>query len=32
MQRTQFYAKNACYDLKPTDFLKLNFYSEMDGV
>jgi hypothetical protein len=32
MQRTQFCAKNAKYDLKPTDFLKRHFYFETEGV
>jgi hypothetical protein len=32
MQRTQFHAKSAKYDLKPTDFLKRNFYFETEGV
>ena len=31
-QRTQFCAKSAKNDLKPTDFLKHNFYFEMEGV
>jgi hypothetical protein len=32
MQRTQFYAKSAKNDLKPTDFLKRKFYFEIEGV
>jgi hypothetical protein len=32
MQRTQFCAKNAQNDLKPTDFLKRNVCFEMEGV
>ena len=32
MQRTQFRAKSAKNDLKPTNFLKRNFYFEMEGV
>ena len=28
----QFHAKSAKNDLKPTDFLKHNFYFEMEGV
>jgi hypothetical protein len=32
MQRTQFRAKSANNDLKPTDFLKCNFYFEIEGV
>jgi hypothetical protein len=32
MQRTQFCAKSAKNDLKPTEFLKLNFYFETEGV
>jgi hypothetical protein len=32
MQRTQFCAKNAKNDLKPTNFLKRNLYFEMEGV
>ena len=32
MQRTQFSAKRAKNDLKPTYFLKHNFYFEMEGV
>lgn len=32
MQRTQFCAKSAKNDLKPTDFLKRNFYFETEGV
>ena len=32
MQHTQFRAKNAKNDLKPTDFLKCNFYFETEGV
>jgi len=32
MQRTQFRAKSAKNDLKPTDFLKRNFYFETEGV
>jgi hypothetical protein len=30
MQYTQFCAKNAKNDLKPTDFLKRNFYFETE--
>ena len=32
MQRTQFRAKSAQNDRKPTYFLKRNFYFETDGV
>ena len=32
MQRVQFHAKSAKNDLKPTDFLKHNFYFETEGV
>ena len=32
MQRTQFHAKSAKDDLKPTDFLKRNFCFETEGV
>jgi hypothetical protein len=32
MQRTQFHAKSAENDLKPTDFLRRNFYFETEGV
>jgi hypothetical protein len=32
MQRTQFHAKSAKNDLKPTDFLNCNFYFETEGV
>jgi len=32
MQRTQFCAKSAQNDLKPTDFLKRSFYFETEGV
>jgi hypothetical protein len=32
MQRTQFRAKSAKDDLKPTNFIKRNFYFEMEGV
>ena len=32
MQCTQFCAKSVKDDLKPTDFLKRNFYFEMEGV
>jgi hypothetical protein len=32
MQRTQFCAKSAKNDLKPTNFVKHNFYFEMEGV
>jgi hypothetical protein len=32
MQRTQFHAKSAKNDLKPTDFLKRNFYFKTEGV
>ena len=32
LQRTQFRAKSAKNDLKPTDFLRLNFYFETEGV
>jgi hypothetical protein len=32
MQRTQFRAKSAKNDLKPTDFLERNFYFETKGV
>ena len=32
MQHTKFRAKNAKNDLKPTDFLKRNFYFETEGV
>ena len=32
MQRTQFRAESVKYDLKPTDFLKYNFYFETEGV
>ena len=32
MQRKQFRAKSAKNDLKPTNFLKLNFYFETEGV
>ena len=32
MQRTQFCAKNAKNDLKPTCFLKRDFYFETEGV
>jgi len=32
MQCTQFRAKSEKNDLKPTDFLKGNFYLEMEGV
>jgi hypothetical protein len=32
MQCTQFCAKSAKNDLKPTDFLKRNFYFEREGV
>ena len=32
MQRMQFRAKSAKNDLKPTDFLKHNFYFETEGV
>ena len=28
----QFHAKSAKNDLKPVDFLKRNFYHEMEGV
>jgi hypothetical protein len=31
-QRTQFCAKSAKNDLKPTDFLERNFYFEIEGV
>ena len=31
MQRTQFHAKSAKNDLKPTDFIKHNFYFETEG-
>jgi hypothetical protein len=32
MQRTQFRAKSVKNDLKPTNFLKRNYYFEMKGV
>jgi hypothetical protein len=32
MQRMQFRAKSAKNDLKPTNFLKYNFYFETEGV
>jgi hypothetical protein len=32
MQRMQFRARSAKSDLKPTDFLKRNFYFETEGV
>jgi hypothetical protein len=32
MQRTQFRAKSAKNDLKPTDFVQRNFYFETEGV
>ena len=32
MPRTQFCAKNTKNDLKPTEFVKHNFYLEMEGV
>ena len=32
MQHTQFRVKSAQNDLKPTDFLKRNFYFETEGV
>jgi len=32
MQRTQFCAKSAKNDLKPTDFLEHNFNFETEGV
>jgi hypothetical protein len=32
IQHTQFRAKSAKNDLKPTDFLKRNFYFETEGV
>jgi YHS domain-containing protein len=32
IQRTQFGAKCAKNDLKPTDFVKRNFYYEIEGV
>ena len=32
MQCTQFHAKSAKIYLKPTDFLKCNFYFETEGV
>ena len=32
MQRTQFHAKSVKNDLKPTNFLERNFYSETEGV
>ena len=32
MQRTQFHAKSAENDLKPTNFLRRNFYFETEGV
>ena len=32
LQRTQFCAKSAKNALKPTDFLRLSFYFETEGV
>jgi hypothetical protein len=32
MQRTRFRAKSVKNDLKPTDFLKRNFYFETEGI
>jgi hypothetical protein len=32
IQRTQFHAKNAKYDLNPTDLVKRNFCFETEGV
>ena len=32
MHRMQFHAKSAKNDLKPTDFIKRNFYFETEGV